>query len=90
MSPRPRRRLNLPLSLILATMVACGLGGLAGLNHGEQALPAAGVDAPAQVDVATDERCVSMPLPTPRLRAGTRSVCPRERQGTAGKLAALR
>jgi hypothetical protein len=69
-----RRRLNIPLSVLLALGVACGLGSVGGLAVGADApgsegSPSAALDElVAGRDLAADEGCVQSAVPLPRLR----------------------
>ena len=72
------RRLNIPLSVLLALGMACGLGGVGGLvgvaQHGA-AIDAAdsGVElvGPEQKGTADQASCRGSAVPTPRLRSRT-------------------
>ncbi len=71
------RRLNIPLSVLLALGVACGLGGVGGLSAMagvdwvgvEDGVPG---DVAEAVNLVDGEPCRSALAPTPRLRASTR------------------
>lgn len=69
-----RRRLNIPLSVLLALGVACGLGGVGGLvasaeDPGRDGLSTVELDAVmAGGDAAAKEGCAVASVPMPRLR----------------------
>lgn len=68
-----RRRLNIPLSVLLALGVACGLGGVGGLVIGAEepdpaGPPAAALGALVTGGGAAREGCTEPAVPLPRLR----------------------
>ncbi len=74
-----RRRLNVPLSVLMALGVACGTGVVGGLVGAgtetavEVQQAQVGLIGPAVA--ASGEDCAERAVPTPRLRAGADGAC---------------